>query len=114
MKIGITRKERNIIIGIGLFIICLPIIFTRELNLISFKDTGAIGDTIGGITAPFISFFGAILVYLALRAQIDANEQIKEQFERQNNDQIFFRIVDSLNTRIVNYSANNAQGQTQI
>lgn len=33
-------------------------------------DTGPIGDTIGGITAPFMNLVGAILVFAALRAQL--------------------------------------------
>ena len=51
---------------------------TSEFSLISFTDTGQIGDTIGGTTAPFLGFFGSILVYLSLKAQIDANEQVRK------------------------------------
>jgi len=50
-------------------------IFTRPAFLSSwnFSDTGQIGDTIGGITAPIINLIGAILVYISFRAQIEAN-----------------------------------------
>lgn len=45
------------------------------------SDTGAIGDTIGGITAPFLSLLGSILVFAALLAQVRANDIVIEQFE---------------------------------
>ncbi len=102
MKIkNLNKKEILLITGIGLLIMSLPYILTRSFSGISFSDTG-IGDTIGGITAPFLSFFGSILVYMALKTQIDANEKFKEQFQKQNQDQLFFKMVDSLNNRIRN------------
>lgn len=76
----------------GVFaIILLPLIFKISLNsipilkdcsIISYFDytnTGPIGDTIGGITAPFINLFGAILVYVAFKEQRIANLQIEEK-----------------------------------
>ncbi len=41
---------------------------------VNFSETGSIGDTIGGITAPIINLFAAFLVYLAFREQVKANE----------------------------------------
>lgn len=41
---------------------------------LDFSNTGSIGDTIGGITAPIINLFAAFLVYLAFREQVKANE----------------------------------------
>jgi hypothetical protein len=37
------------------------------------KDSGTIGDAIGGITAPFIGLFGALLVYYSFKEQVKAN-----------------------------------------
>ncbi len=41
---------------------------------IDFTNTGPIGDTIGGITAPIINIFAAFLVYLAFKEQVKAND----------------------------------------
>lgn len=116
MKINLTKKEKISFLIIGILICFLPYLFTRNFDIISFKDTGNIGDTIGGVTAPFLSFFGSILVFLALKAQIDANEEIKIQFQRQNQDQLFFRLIDNLHNRITNYSFNTTinGGQMEI
>lgn len=75
-----------LIVGVVLVIIA-PYMFTRSWSGISFKDTGTIGDTIGGITAPLTSLMGSILVYFALKAQIDANKLIQEQFDQQKKDE---------------------------
>jgi hypothetical protein len=40
---------------------------------------GTVGDTIGGITAPISGLIGSILIYLALKAQLDANVIIQNQ-----------------------------------
>lgn len=44
----------------------------------NYKDTGAIGDTIGGLTSPIVNIVSAFLVFLALKAQIDANIDLKQ------------------------------------
>jgi hypothetical protein len=84
-------KTNNILIfliaGI-LFVIFSPFIFTRPFGVFNFTDTGTIGDTIGGITAPITSLLGSILVYFALKAQIDANKLIQDQIEGQKNEEL--------------------------
>lgn len=74
-------------VGIGLIIIS-PFIFTRNLGVIDFSNTGQIGDTIGGITAPIVNLLGALLVFFALKAQVDANSLIQTQFESQNKEEL--------------------------
>ncbi|MBY0345760.1 MAG: putative phage abortive infection protein, partial [Neisseriaceae bacterium] len=56
------------------------------INFASFANSGQIGDTIGGTTAPFIGLLSAVLVYRALQAQIEANEIIQEQIEEQKTE----------------------------
>lgn len=51
-------------------------------------ETGSIGDTIGGITAPFMSLIGSILVFAALRAQIQANDIVLKQFVKEDQEKI--------------------------
>ena len=64
-----------------------PLILSRSFGLVSFDNTGQIGDTIGGITAPFTSLLGSLLVYFALKTQIDANRIIYAQFEHQKEEE---------------------------
>ncbi|MBY8963677.1 hypothetical protein KJK34_13020 [Flavobacterium sp. D11R37] len=99
-KFNLDKREILIFLIVGIMIFLLPLLFTTTWGAISFDKTGQIGDTIGGVTAPFLSFFGAILVYLALKAQIKANSLIQEQFEeqrqtdyRQNFENTFFNLL---------------------
>jgi hypothetical protein len=71
-----------------------PFLFTKYYSGIVFNsETGSIGDTIGGITAPFLSLIGAILVFAALRAQVKANEIVFKQFDKEEKE----KIEESLN-----------------
>lgn len=71
-----------------------PYMFTQWSWGVEFGDvTGPIGDTIGGLTAPFLSLVGSILVFAALRAQIQANELVLEEFRREDKE----KLAESLN-----------------
>ena len=69
-----------------LIILLLPILFTMPIlfenrtliDLLNFSNKGEIGDTIGGITSPFINGLAAILVYIAFREQVITNKQNNE------------------------------------
>lgn len=81
-------KKPNVYLIIGILLLVLvvvsPALFTQLEWLISFDtESGAIGDTIGGITAPFISVLGAFLIYISFQEQVDAN---KQQIENQTID----------------------------
>lgn len=86
-------------IAIGVFLlVCLPYILTNFDIGWSFgnQNENPIGDTIGGISAPIIGLVSSVLVYLALKAQIDANSLINKQFEyeRTNQDEkIYFEYL---------------------
>jgi cell division protein ZapA (FtsZ GTPase activity inhibitor) len=74
-----------LIFGI-IFTIISPALFTLTIY---FNDsTGHIASTVGGLTAPAIGLMGAILVYLALRSQVRANELIQEQIRDQKEGEI--------------------------
>lgn len=82
-----VQKTAIIFLIVGVFLIIIaPFLFTRNFGLLNFGSPGKIGDTIGGITAPISGLIGSILVYLALRAQIDANSLIQTQFEDQKKE----------------------------
>lgn len=94
-------KWGKIIIVVGPFLVLIaPLILTRDFGLSGFVTTGQIGDTIGGITAPITGLVGAILVYLALKAQITANEivleSINEQTKNENELRTIAFIMDSI------------------
>ncbi len=72
----INNKTILLLIGMILILFATVYIFTRNAfyNEFDLSKSGAIGDTIGGITAPVINLIGAILVYLSFQAQIKANK----------------------------------------
>ncbi|SHN46080.1 hypothetical protein [Chitinophaga sp. CF418] len=49
----------------------------------SMERIGQFGDAMGGITAPVLNLISSILVFYALKAQVDANNQIQCQIEDQ-------------------------------
>ena len=82
-------KTSWLIIGGMAIIFAVPWILTNDWLLTcvtkwfpSYLMTGQIGDTIGGTTAPFMSLFGSILLFWALKEQIKANELVVRQFEQ--------------------------------
>jgi hypothetical protein len=82
-----TYAILTLIVGI-LFVLFAPIIMTRSWGYFSFITTGQIGDTIGGITAPITSLIGSILIFFALRAQIEANNIVQKQIQNQNVEEL--------------------------
>lgn len=106
----------------GLMVLTFPYILTRQgLETFNFKETGQIGDTIGGITAPVCSLIGSILVFLALRAQIEANKIIQKQITDQKHDeankknvQFFFDQFKILREELDNFYEYTASFQDTI
>ncbi len=85
-----------LLIGVPLALLT-PLLFTQKWGWADFSSTGSIGDTIGGITAPFMNLIGAILVYLALRAQVDANLMVQDQIDDQKEQSKNERESENLN-----------------
>lgn len=79
----------TILLFFSLYLFTRPAIF----SVFDFSNTGAIGDTIGGITAPIINIIGAYLVYISFKTQLDANKiQIKalnDEKERFSNQSVY-------------------------
>ena len=76
-------KHINYLLGFGfilfLFGSILAIISPRIWPAYDLTDTGQIGDTIGGITSPFINLLGALLVFISFKEQNKANKIQSEQ-----------------------------------
>lgn len=81
-----------------------PSLLTQTLGGWNFTQTGQIGDTIGGTTAPILSLTGSILVFLAFREQIKANRLIQEQFQKKSGFEQLLRLYDELKTEIESFS----------
>ncbi len=60
-----------------------PIVLTQPALTywMDFRQTGQIGDTIGGITAPIVNLIGAVLIYFSFKEQIKANNNQWLAFE---------------------------------
>ena len=82
----IRQSKILFLIGI-LLVVIIPIILTQYSFLFDFTNTGQIGDTIGGITAPITNLIGAILVYYAFLVQLDANKLIFQQIQEEKAEQ---------------------------
>jgi len=81
------NTDRRFWTGIVIFslvigLICFfPYWFTsRSFHNLDFRETGPIGDTIGGIMGPFIAIAAALLTFFAFWVQYQANVQQREQF----------------------------------
>ena len=84
-KLGTNNRILRISVAVAIIfilIICFtPIIFTQFSSSISFEETGQIGDTIGGVTAPFLAILGAFLTFIAFYVQYQANRSQLERIE---------------------------------
>ena len=73
-------KPHNIkfILGVGITATLLsPVLLTQDSfwGIFDFTETGQIGDTIGGITAPIVGLVSIILLYITLKEQRYFNAQ---------------------------------------
>ncbi len=88
-------KTVILILGIILILFGSLFAFTKPAywSSFDFSQTGQIGDTIGGITAPIINIIGAILIYISFKAQIKANKiqflLLSKEIENQKKDRNF-------------------------
>ncbi|MBI9069691.1 MAG: hypothetical protein JEZ09_20510 [Salinivirgaceae bacterium] len=81
------RSRLLLFIGISIIVIS-PYLLTQSAiwDFFDFSTTGQIGDTIGGITAPFINLLAAVLIYLSFEQQIVANNIQRKALEVQINE----------------------------
>lgn len=73
-------------------ICCFPYLFT-ECELLDFRETGQIGDTIGGIMGPFVAIAAAILTFLAFWVQFKANEQQRKDIAKERFESKFYELL---------------------
>ena len=94
-------------------ILIIPIVLTQTtISIFDFTNSGQIGDTIGGITGPFVGLVSAYLVYKAFLIQVEANK-----IQSKNNEfTIALKLIDDLDSRMNNesnpYEFTYAEGKT--
>lgn len=84
-------------------ILFLPILLTQfPIGIIDFSETGQIGDTIGGITAPFIGAIAGYLTFLAFHEQYRANDEAKKDLTKERFESKFYNFLSLLNNLEIN------------
>jgi hypothetical protein len=100
------NKRANIALGIGAFaVIVLPFLFSQFSIGLDFTETGQIGDTIGGITAPFVGLVGAFLVYYSFKQQMIANRIQIDSIKDIKNDTMdghYINVINDLTQKCIN------------
>lgn len=77
----LRRNNIWIFLIVSTVVLLLPILFTLRLTgAPDFTATGAIGDTIGGITAPFVNIGAAFLLFYTLMEQVKSNKKQQRDF----------------------------------
>jgi hypothetical protein len=83
-----------IVLGI-IFALIAPLVFTRTgLAIFDFTETGQIGDTIGGTTAPIIGILSIFLLFYTLIEQIKFNKKQKEISANEQFKTTFFNLLE--------------------
>jgi hypothetical protein len=85
-----------IVIG-GAACLLIPL-FAPLLPLQYLKGYGEIGDVLGGISSPFLQILGSVLLFLVLKAQIDANGILHQQIEKEyTKEQLRHELINFTN-----------------
>ena len=71
----------QLIFIIGIFIFFIPQFFILFVNILGIEaeSLGQFGDAFTGVTGPFINGLAAILIFIAFKAQVKANEIFRKQ-----------------------------------
>lgn len=94
-----------LIIGSILIAFLAVFLFTRNAisNMFMLTNTGQIGDTIGGITAPIFGLIGFVLVFYSFSEQYKANQIQIESLKQQEHDRVTteeYNLLESLLTNL--------------
>lgn len=82
-----------------ILVVCFfPYIFTRKplpifIDCLDFTNTGAIGDTIGGIMGPFVAIIAAGLTFMAFWVQYKANIQQRHDIAIERFESNLFEMI---------------------
>lgn len=114
LKREYSAKYAPIILFLFLFILLLPILLTQlPFSIFNFTETGQIGDTIGGITAPFIGIVAGCLTYLAFHEQYRANKVSENDLKKERFESKFYNFLSLLNNLEINTSISHVGNYKQ-
>ena len=99
--------------GVALLICLLPWLLTRN-GLLSFSETGQIGDTIGGIMGPFIAIAAAGLTFIAFWVQYKANIQQRHDIAIERFEKNVFEMIHIQQDIIENLVFEHEVGQIVV
>lgn len=94
-----TKPIRQTIrVGLLILIIALiaPLIFNNPaiFEQYNFEKYGEIARSFGGYLGPFIALIATLLTFMAFYIQYLANEKISQQFEKQQANNHFYKMLD--------------------
>lgn len=117
--IGFSKLEIVVILLLLALIITVPIILSYFNSSLGFNSSGEVGDTIGGITAPFVNLLAAYLVFKSFTAQIKANSQQRDDHNEQMKQlekEHSFNYISNLFNLIKNdyYENNRIKGKSNM
>lgn len=96
-------KHARYLLLLLMAILILPIFLTQlPFSFFDFSETGQIGDTIGGITAPFIGVIAGYLTFLAFHEQYRANIEAKNDLAKERFESKFYNFLTLLNNLEIN------------
>lgn len=89
----ITTAQLILILGFIILFVPALLIKTSFVDFFNFGEKSQIGDVLA-ITSPFINAIAAILVFIAFKEQVKANDLIKEQQYFQHIQEQIYRLED--------------------
>lgn len=113
---NILQKFAWILIGLGIIILCVFIIFISNEYKISSSNiamdvTGQTGDFIGGVIGTLFALSGTLFVVLTFNEQASKNKQDKKDRERELFDRHFFQMLQLHEDYIHSLKINDALGR---
>lgn len=116
---------KNILFFVGVILIIIVFIYfvtePRIFPRLDFSETGSIGDTIGGLSAPIIGILGSYLVYVSFQEQLKANkiqrQALDEEIKRNKEDKWYNQHqqkYDEIKNTLQNFQLTTATGDVFI
>ena len=104
------RWYQHVLFWIGILgVFITPVLFTRpylkDWSIFDFSQTGSIGDTIGGITAPIVGLISIILLWWTLQARLKFNQDQERINKAQRKFNDASRVL-SMQTQIMQLDEN--------
>ena len=107
-------EHAKVLIILFVLILLLPVILTKvPFTIFDLTETGQIGDTIGGITAPFIGIIAGYLTFLAFHEQSKANKESAEDLKKERFESKFYNFLSLLNNLEINTTIPNVGNYKQ-